>query len=242
MVRGTVRDRQAPAGQASRAAERRRRIEHRAPLRHARQGGAHQARRRLLLVAPAHDDRPVADQEDEGLGRLLRRELQRAADQAAVLAAAGGRERGAEPGDVGQCRVDLRQDLRCAAPDRDRRPGAPRRSSRRTSRSPCRPRAAADRPAGRRRRRPAGGGSTPRSCAAAVVQRLAAYAQRAHAGAGRDDQRALAGHFAARLAGRLWRVAMVPVRCRRQTRLAQSRSTNFCTLPVEVIGSSRNTT
>ena len=62
------------------------RIEHRAPLRHARQGGAHQAGRRLLLVAPAHDDRPVADQEDEGLGRLLRRELQRAADQAAVLA------------------------------------------------------------------------------------------------------------------------------------------------------------
>src|SRR6185437_3920922 len=113
-------------------------------------------------------------------------------------------ECGAEPGDLAQRRVDLREDLAAA-----RRievgdlahlagpAGVPvdrlavlveLRLCQQVGGAVAQP--PADRPA--QLRRP-------------VVQRLPAYAERAHAGAGRRDQRALAGHVAARLTGRLWR-------------------------------------
>ena len=82
-----------------------------------------------------------------------------------------------------------------------------------------------------------------------VVQRLAAHAQGAHAAARGDDQRGLAGHSVAENSRPIMaRAISGPTgferepRQGRQTAFAQSRSTNFWTLPVEVMGRSRNTT
>ena len=107
-------------GRARRRAEHRhggrdRRLEHGAVRggtgqRRLRQGGRQQPGGGFLLVAPADDDRPVADHEDEGVGRRAGGKLQGEADQAGVLARARRGQRIAQAADVGQAAPDLGQD------------------------------------------------------------------------------------------------------------------------------------
>ena len=144
----------------------------------------------FLLVAPAHDDGSIADQEHEQFRRPARGELQGTADHAHVVAVARAFQRLAKPSDIGESGIDLCQrggafgeSEVCDLTDLARPGGVPvdraavlveLRFGQQVGRVVAE--AAAHDPADLRRR---------------IVQRLAAYAERAHAAAGGRDKRRL---------------------------------------------------
>jgi hypothetical protein len=170
----------------------------------ARQGGRQQRGGRLLLVAPADDDRPIVHHEDERIGRCPGGELQGKADQAHVLARARAGELIAQAADIGQGALDAGEHLFLAR-------GIEGRQRLHHARPACVP---VDRLAvlvqlwfGQKI-----GGAVPQAAAhdpaqlrRRIVQRFAAHAQGAHAASRRDDQRGFASHISLKIARGLWR-------------------------------------
>jgi hypothetical protein len=194
--------------------------------------------RGFLLIAPGDDDRLVADQEDERVGGSLRGELQRLADQPGVLGVDGTGERVAQRRDVAQAAIDRVEHsvafagIEIVEPSHLAWPvGIPVDGAavvmrlwvgQEIGRSGAE--AAADDAA---------------QLVGAVVQRFAAHAQGAYAGPRRCNQGRAARHLPRFLPGDCG--GGMESGPGRQACFAQSRRTNFWTLPVEVIGRSRKT-